>query len=519
MWNRSGSDRAATPALTYVLAIGITAILVSGLLISSSGFVDDRRESTVREELEIVGERIAASVSALDAASASGGTVSRRIEIPATILDTKYYVDLADCDGNETCLELRAADPTMDVVVTVPVENRSVVTVDRSRPRSITLVATAGTDPPLGADAEVGVSPNIGVAKDVDPGFSTSGSILGSSQALVVPGFDYGPAPPAANERITFRADVGGSGAGNLTYRWEFGDGTTLTGNESVAETVTHNYSAPGRYSVELTVEDAAGANDSVTRLLRVSGLSFANDKQVIDTDGNGDSAGVSFDIENEFVGEEITITEVFVDPADPDIDELYNDGGSGDEVVMDGTGVYDTGIGLRIEDSGSIADFDYGRTLSSGERTTVEIAEFYDDGSQVDMSGKNVTVGFRYEIEGTQRNFVSEFDINAADGGGGGTPVTGDPPVIERAVPYRDDGDLNVYLELTDDDGDLDSVTIEVLDADGDVIGTRSADLSAYSDRAEGYLPLGDDDGDAEAVRVILRDGNGNDDTETRAA
>jgi len=517
VWD-SGSDRAATPALTYVLAIGITAILVSGLLISSSGLVDDRRESTVREELGIVGERIAASISALDAASATGGTVSRRIEIPATVLDTNYYVSLTDCRGNETCLELRAADPRMDVLVTVPIENRSVVTVDRPRPRSITLVATAGTDLPAGADAEVEVSPNIGVGSGVDPGFSTSGAILGSSQALVVPGFDYGPAPPAATEPITFRADVGGSGAGNLTYRWEFGDGDTLTGNESVAETVTHNYSAPGRYPVELTVEDAAGANDSVTRLLRVSGLSFEGNKAVIDTDGNGDSAGVRFDVRNTFPTQKITITEVFVDPADPAIDGLYNSGGGGNEVVIDGSRAYDTGSGLVIEDAGSIANFGYGIDLASNEQTTVEIAEFYDDGSQVDMSGKNVTVGFRYEIEGTQQNFVSEFDINAAGGGGGGGgPVTGDPPVIETAFPYGDD-ELNVYLELTDDDGDLDSVTVEVLDDDGNVIDTRSANLSPYDDRASGFLPLGDYDGEADAIRVILRDGNGNEDTETRS-
>jgi PKD repeat protein len=511
------SDRAAAPALTYVLAIGITAILVSGLLISSSGLVEDRQRETVREELEIIGERIAASIAALDAASDSGGTVTRRIEVPTTVLDTGYYIDIVNCDGADTCLELRAADP-MGVVVTVPVENRSVVTVGRPDPRSVTLVAAAGTDPPAGADADVSIAPSIGVASGVEPGFSSGGAVLGSSQALVVPGFDYGPSPPAVTEQITFTADVGGTGAGNLTYRWDFdGDGTPdVIGNESTAETTTHTYSTPGRYPVELTVEDASGANDSVTRLLRVSGLVFENDKQVIDPDGNGESAGIRFDIQNNFATEDVTITEVFVDPADPDIDELNN--GGGDEVRIDGVGVYDVSGGLRIEDTGSIADFDSESTVESNELVTVDIGEFYGSNGQFGMTNQNVTVGFRYEIEGTKRNYVSAFDINAGGGGGGGGGVVGDPPVIEQAVPYTSDGDLYAYLELSDDDGDLDSVTVEVLDDDGDVIGTRSADLSAYGDDADGFLPLGDYDGDADAIRVTLRDEDGNDDTATES-
>jgi len=514
------SERAVTPALTYVFAIGITTVLVSGLLIASSGLVDERRQTTVREELEIVGERLAASVSTLDAASDSGGTTSRRIEIPATILDTEYYVAITGCPtGTDTCLELRTADPSLDVTVTVPVDNRSTITIDRSRPRSITITAAAGTDPPRQADADVSAAPNIGIAEGVDPGFSSGGSVLGSSRALVVPGFDYGPSPPAVSEQITFSADVGGSGAGNLTYRWDFdGDGSVdLTGNESTAETVTYNYSTPGRYPVELTVEDAAGANDSVTRLVRVSGLVFEGNKQVLDPDGDGQSATIRFDIRNNFPTD-ITITEVLIHPGDPSIDELDN--GGGEEIVIDGTGVYDAGGELRLEDSGSIADLGPPISLEDNELTTVEMSKFRDgSGDQFNMSNRNVTVAFRYEIDGTRRNYVSEFDINTGGGGGGGGGVvTGDPPVIEQATPYRSGGDLYAYLELSDSDGDLDSVTVEVLDDEGDVIGTRSADLSSYGDRAEGYLPLGDYDGDADAIRVTLRDGAGNDDTTTES-
>lgn len=504
-------DRATAPALTYVFAIGISTILVSGLLISASGFVDDQRRETVREELEIVGERIGASIAAADAASDDGAAVSRRMEIPATVVDTRYYVTVVDCAPGDACLELTAPDSSLSAPVTVPLDNRSAVSVDRSRPGSITVVVAAGRNPAASADADVSVDPNIGVASGVDPAFSSSSAILGVDRSIVVSGFDYSPSPPSATEPTTFTADIGGSGAGNLTYRWDFdGDGTyEESGNATEAKTVTHTYTDPGRYDVRLFVEDAAGQNDSVTRLLRVSGLVFAGNKMVTDPDSNGESAGVRFDIQNTFDTEAITITEMFIDPENPDIDRLE----SGYEIVIDSSAVTDDT--LFIEESGSIADFEAPITLSSNEQVSVEMSEFYGPSGQFGMSGQNVTVAFRYEIEGTKRNYVSQFDIETGLGGGGGGG-TGDPPIITQADPYTVGNDLRVYLELEDPDGDLDSVTVEVLDADGDVLRTRSTDLSPYGDEATGYLPLGEYGSEVDAIRVTVVDDTGDEDTTT---
>ncbi len=43
-----------------------------------------------------------------------------------------------------------------------------------------------------------------------------------------------------------------------VSYAWDFGDGTTGTG-----ETTTHIYTDPGTYTVTLTVRDAAGNADT----------------------------------------------------------------------------------------------------------------------------------------------------------------------------------------------------------------------------------------------------------------
>ncbi len=79
--------------------------------------------------------------------------------------------------------------------------------------------------------------------------------------------FSYTPSAPTVSTVITFNASASSDPDGTIvSYAWNFGDGTTGSG-----VTVQHSYTAPGTYTVQLTVRDNAGATDSATAQVSVA--------------------------------------------------------------------------------------------------------------------------------------------------------------------------------------------------------------------------------------------------------
>ncbi len=90
-------DRGQAITLDYTLGIAIAAILVTGLLIAGSGFVEDQRSSAIRAELEVVGQQVATDVEAADRLVASGETnTTVRVErrLPSEIAGSEYLIEL-----------------------------------------------------------------------------------------------------------------------------------------------------------------------------------------------------------------------------------------------------------------------------------------------------------------------------------------------------------------------------------------------------------------------------------------
>lgn len=100
---------------------------------------------------------------------------------------------------------------------------------------------------------------------------SVSVAITGPGNSTVpTPQFVMTPENPGERETVTFDAstttDEGGPCGNACTYVWNFGDGTTKAG-----QITTHNFAAPGVFTVTLTVTDAGGATASRQRLVTVS--------------------------------------------------------------------------------------------------------------------------------------------------------------------------------------------------------------------------------------------------------
>jgi PKD domain len=78
-----------------------------------------------------------------------------------------------------------------------------------------------------------------------------------------------GPTSAAPGQVVKFDGSSSIPGDGGIEfYEWEFGDGTGEEGEE--AEKVTHSYSAPGTYTVTLTVYDDGGFGYSKSRQISV---------------------------------------------------------------------------------------------------------------------------------------------------------------------------------------------------------------------------------------------------------
>jgi hypothetical protein len=104
------TDRAVSTAVGYVLTLGIATVLVSGLLIATGGVVEDRREATARDGLEVVGQRLAANLMSADrlAETRNAETVELEVTLPRRLAGSGYAIRV-DGGGSALILESEGA--------------------------------------------------------------------------------------------------------------------------------------------------------------------------------------------------------------------------------------------------------------------------------------------------------------------------------------------------------------------------------------------------------------------------
>lgn len=134
------TDRGVSVTLNYVLSLAIATLLISGLLFAAGNVVGDRRESVVRAEMQVVGERISSGLAMADRLARTGSnTVVVEVSAPRRIAGEDYSIEV-----NATSREvvLRTADPT--VVVRVPVRNETAIAASEANGGRVEVVLSAG---------------------------------------------------------------------------------------------------------------------------------------------------------------------------------------------------------------------------------------------------------------------------------------------------------------------------------------------------------------------------------------
>jgi hypothetical protein len=116
------------------MTLSITAVLISGLLISTGGVVENQRDSVARDELDVAGQRLAATLMSADRLAASGGEDVRvQVQLFDSVVGSQYFVEV-DSPASELVLRSDAGVTvrvryvtSLDVVIDGPVAGEMVV--------------------------------------------------------------------------------------------------------------------------------------------------------------------------------------------------------------------------------------------------------------------------------------------------------------------------------------------------------------------------------------------------------
>ena len=147
----TADDRGTSIAITHVLTIGITTLLIAVLLTGAGGLLETETDRSAETSLETVGERLAGEIHSVDqlASENSDGTVTVTANHPRTVANSGYTVELLepdDCadtpllDGSTECLELTSQGA--DVTTHVPVKTDTSLETGASAPGGTIEVTT-----------------------------------------------------------------------------------------------------------------------------------------------------------------------------------------------------------------------------------------------------------------------------------------------------------------------------------------------------------------------------------------
>lgn len=499
-----GDERAVSTTVNYVLAIGIVAILVSGLLIGTGDFLSDQRQQAVRMELETLGNRIAGELASVDRLSRSGGAVNVTLRRPERVAGSTYTTELVTGGGcPRTCVEL-TADRT-DTTVRIPVGNRTSVSLDRDGERFWlnSSASPRGTSTSEGAGIELNVDSNIGVGRGIDTN-PPKGSIIRATNQRPIAGFRFAPGTPGVGRQVNFYNETDDVDGVITNFSWDVTDNGTFERYGPDENATNWTYTAPGRYDVRLRVTDDEGDTGNVTKPVVVSGLVYNRDAEAEDHDSSGDNdeGGVRFSLANRFADDgnfdgTVELLRMFVQSRPPTSTDHLEEGDIvGREVEFDTDGSHPDNRDGFVDYDGD--DMDYDATgvievdldsapgggsagsnpvVGPGANVTVLFSEFRDSsGGGIDVQNEKFYVIVKYKVNTTGPVASSElyyynFSLEPDNDLGGSivadleysptSPFTGQTVTFDASNSYATGSEsIDEYVWDFDGDGTADETT-----------------------------------------------------------
>lgn len=114
-------ERGVSTTVSYALNLTLSALLISGLLFGAGNIVDGERRSAMEAELEVIGERMVATIQSADRLNqTSGDTVVLTLKAPERVAGEAYTVTV-NTSGSTPELVLETTDPDITVRIQIAV--------------------------------------------------------------------------------------------------------------------------------------------------------------------------------------------------------------------------------------------------------------------------------------------------------------------------------------------------------------------------------------------------------------
>lgn len=182
-----------------------------------------------------------------------------------------YYVTVTGtngCQTNDTIVVTPKTAPVVNLGADLNICTSDTVTLDAGNAGATYLWSTGATTQTI----RVSLANTYSVAVTNVGGCTTNDAVIVTNKAVPVSTFTTQVVDTTKGQQVKFTA----VSAAGTSYAWNFGDPTSAS-NTSSLSTPTHLFSAPGNYTVTLTVTNVATGCKSVTQTV-VSVTGFAND-------------------------------------------------------------------------------------------------------------------------------------------------------------------------------------------------------------------------------------------------